>query len=790
MTCHKRSFKVGKYSLYEKLGAGGFGIVRKAINDEDGSIVAIKILDKTELQLHNMTQHVKKEITLLTMLNHPNIVKGYEVLNSKTKLFLVMEYIDGGDMHAALATRKKFPEAVAQALFRSLIECLFYCHEQGVYHRDLKLENLLLTSDGELKVCDFGLASIRTFNSARNNLCHTIVGTEDFNPPEVLRSVPYNGEKSDMWSAGILLFVMITGYCPFRGRSPRELHQRILSCKFSFPPDFPEQPKRIVGKLLVANETDRLSASELLQYEWLRVNIQKCIFHKVVFPERPPTSPTTPAVTGYMAASPDWNHHGSSGAETPEKGSSDLANATRFILSKRSSIVVAEKSNRAYLDTSERTRQRQSRGGNQSLYLALAETNVPGFTNIYCAMRDVASGISIADRRWRLRSFPACFVGSDAVTWIKTFLRCEREEAIVVGQKLLDAGVFHHVCREHGFEDGFLFYRFLDDEPENSVVLNFRVAIRKGISCPNPVSTSSALLSQLLSVCRKHASLDSHRTVDISGIQTDPSFKAFLLSVCELQVVNIDSIVSDDERVSFLLNIYNLMWIQARIHIGENRKQECSMLTSEARSFQYNIAGSPMTLIEIERILLCSSADVDKDEQFERGLVGSSMFSKLITGKKSSQKIREALKPEKVDPWRYFLMSDSSPQSPLVRITSGKDINVIYMRQAAAEYLAFTLDVNVESCTLTHSYLLELFRKAFAAMHNQRFIDFLANLCTGLPIEPQLRKVLLISAERNIHATILVRPESLTIPQSWRIFAPRMSSPDSMESNESSPWMT
>lgn len=798
MTCPKRSFKVGKYSLYEKLGVGGFGIVRKAINDEDGSIVAIKILDKTELQLHEMTEHVKKEVTLLTMLKHPNIVKGYEVLNSKTKLFLVMEYVDGGDMHTVLSTKIKFSEAEAQRYFRSLIKCLHYCHERGVYHRDLKLENLLLTSSGELKVCDFGLASVRALNSDKSDLCQTIVGTEDFSPPEVLRNIPYNGGKSDMWSAGILLFAMLAGYCPFQGRSPRELHQRILSCKYSFPRNFPEQPKKIIKRLLVAKEADRLSAVEVLQCEWMLDSAPKSLTDFRLL-GAPPTSPTTPASVGEVIISSEDSE---SSAESPSTNGTSLTTPEKCFEQKRSATMKKHSSSGIYENNYQETQdddevpKKSHRGtsniAERSLYLALARTNVPGFVDMYDAMRDGKSGISVADRRWRWKSFPVCFVGADAVTWIASYLACTREEAAQVGQRLLEAGVFHHVCREHDFEDAFLFYRFLDDEPENTVVLNLRVAFRRTIPCPDPVSTSHALLSQLLSICRMHQSVGGCRAIDISGIQRDPIFQAYLSSVCELQVLDIDLIVTDDQRVSFLVNVCNLMWIQARIHIGDYHRVYNTNLKSKALSFQYNLAGASISLLEIEQILLSSrnASCSKKEDNIERGLIGSSVFARLIAGKKNAQKIRENLRPESFDPWRIFLISDASLDSPLVRATSEKDINIIHIRQAAAEYLAFTLEVDVDAGILTHSTRVERFRKAASISDNETFVELLADLCTGLPVEAKLRKMQVRSTEQNFPIIILIREESTTFSYSWETFAPRIASHASMESNDSSPWMT
>jgi serine/threonine protein kinase len=414
--------RVGKYVLGDKLGEGGFGIVRRAHNEENGHEYAIKILDKAQVQLMQMTPQIKREMTLLTMLKHPNIVQGFEILNSKTKLYLVMEFVEGGDLHSLLTARRRLQEAEAKQIFTGLIDCLVYCHEQGIYHRDLKLENILISRDGVAKVCDFGLTSVRALNGNADQLCSTIVGTEDFAAPEIIQQLPYNPEKADMWSAGIILFTIIAGFCPFRGNDTQALFANIRACRFSFPDKFPHGAKDVVSALLVSNPAKRPSALQVRNSHWLSRSTEET--ESFESPRR------VQAASGLInAPSPleleDVDERTRSNGSAAGRVGSDASNLRRLIA--------------------------------QNPALALAADTIQDFHRIYHLMRE--SNL-VKDRRWRLKTYPKTFVGSEMVAWMSENLQNSKEEALDIGEKMLQADVFHHVCRDHCFKDEYLFYRF------------------------------------------------------------------------------------------------------------------------------------------------------------------------------------------------------------------------------------------------------------------------------------------------------------------------------------------
>jgi len=131
--------RVGRYALLNTIGEGGFGVVRRAVHMDTGVVVAVKVMDKHQLRLNNMSPQVKREIAVLTVLRHPNIVAGYEVLTSRARIFVVMEYVDGGELFTLLARHRRLDEPTVKYLFYQLLDGLHYCHQRGVYHRDLKV---------------------------------------------------------------------------------------------------------------------------------------------------------------------------------------------------------------------------------------------------------------------------------------------------------------------------------------------------------------------------------------------------------------------------------------------------------------------------------------------------------------------------------------------------------------------------------------------------------------------------------------------------------------------------
>ncbi|XP_066385199.1 CBL-interacting protein kinase 3-like [Miscanthus floridulus] len=180
----KAKRRVGKYELGRTIGEGTFAKVRIAKNMENWDHVAIKILDKAKVHKNKLAEQIRREICTMKLVQHPNVVRLYEVMGSKTRIYIVLEFVMGGELHDIIATSGRLKEEEARRYFQQLINAVDYCHSRGVYHRDLKLENLLLDVAGNLKISDFGLSAL--LDQVKNDgLLHTTCGTPNYVAPEI-----------------------------------------------------------------------------------------------------------------------------------------------------------------------------------------------------------------------------------------------------------------------------------------------------------------------------------------------------------------------------------------------------------------------------------------------------------------------------------------------------------------------------------------------------------------------------------------------------------------------------
>ncbi|XP_027904194.1 CBL-interacting serine/threonine-protein kinase 9-like isoform X1 [Vigna unguiculata] len=258
---------VGKYELGKTIGEGSFAKVKFARHVNNGNKVAIKILDRKHVLRHNMMEQLQREISSMRLINHPNVTKIFEVMASKTKIYIVLELVDGGELFDKIAAKGKLEEDEARNYFQQLINAVDYCHSRGVYHRDLKPENLLLDSNSVLKVSDFGLS---TYTQKEDELLRTACGTPNYVAPEVIHNKGYVGSTSDMWSCGVILFVLMAGFMPFDAPTPMALFKKIVKAEFSCPSWFPPQAKTLLKRILDPNPQTRIKIPELLKDEWFK----------------------------------------------------------------------------------------------------------------------------------------------------------------------------------------------------------------------------------------------------------------------------------------------------------------------------------------------------------------------------------------------------------------------------------------------------------------------------------------------------------------------------------------
>ncbi|KAL0912033.1 hypothetical protein M5K25_017976 [Dendrobium thyrsiflorum] len=265
--------KVGRYELGRMLGEGSFAKVKFAKNVETGENVAIKILDKENVLRHKMIGQIKREISTMKLIKHPNVIRMYEVMASKTKIYIVLEFVTGGELFDKIATWGRMKEDEARKYFQQLINAVDYCHSRGVYHRDLKPENLLLDSNGVLKVSDFGLSALPQ-QVRDDGLLHTTCGTPNYVAPEVINNKGYDGAKADLWSCGVILFVLMAGYLPFEDSNLMSLYKKIFKADFSCPSWFSTSAKKLIKRILDPNPQTRITIAEVIENEWFKKGYQ------------------------------------------------------------------------------------------------------------------------------------------------------------------------------------------------------------------------------------------------------------------------------------------------------------------------------------------------------------------------------------------------------------------------------------------------------------------------------------------------------------------------------------
>ncbi|OAY62092.1 CBL-interacting serine/threonine-protein kinase 9 [Manihot esculenta] len=262
--------RVGKYELGRTLGEGTFAKVKFAKNVETGENVAIKIIDRDQILRLKMVEQLKREISTMKLIKHPNVIQIYEVMASKRKIYIVLEFVDGGELFDKIARNGRLKEDEARRYFHQLIDAVDYCHSRGVSHRDLKPENLLLDSYGTLKVSDFGLSAVLSKQVQGDGLLHTACGTPNYVAPEVLKDKGYDGTGSDIWSCGVILYVLMAGYLPFDEPSLMGLYKKICSADFTFPSCFSSGSRKLIKRILDPNPVTRITIPQILEDEWFK----------------------------------------------------------------------------------------------------------------------------------------------------------------------------------------------------------------------------------------------------------------------------------------------------------------------------------------------------------------------------------------------------------------------------------------------------------------------------------------------------------------------------------------
>ncbi|CAK8537786.1 unnamed protein product [Lathyrus sativus] len=259
--------KVGKYEIGRTIGEGTFAKVKFAQNTETGESVAMKILDRSTIIKHKMADQIKREISIMKLVRHPYVVRLHEVLANRTKIYIILEFITGGELFDKIVHHGRLSEAESRRYFQQLIDGVDYCHSKGVYHRDLKPENLLLDSLGNMKISDFGLSALPEQGVS---MLRTTCGTPNYVAPEVLSHKGYNGAPADVWSCGVILYVLMAGYLPFDELDLTTLYSKIDKAEFSCPAWFPVGAKSLIQRILDPNPEHRITIEQIRNDEWFQ----------------------------------------------------------------------------------------------------------------------------------------------------------------------------------------------------------------------------------------------------------------------------------------------------------------------------------------------------------------------------------------------------------------------------------------------------------------------------------------------------------------------------------------
>ncbi|CAM0873092.1 unnamed protein product [Alopecurus aequalis] len=270
---HKGNILMQKYEMGRLLGQGSFAKVYFGRNLKTSQSVAIKVIDKEKIFKCGLMDQVRREISVMKLVKHPNIVQLYEVMATKTKIYFVLEYVKGGELFNKVQ-RGRLKEHVARKYFQQLNSAVDFCHSRGVYHRDLKPENLLLDENRNLKISDFGLSALAECKR-QDGLLHTTCGTPAYVAPELICKKGYDGAKADIWACGVILYVLLAGYLPFQDKNLMDMYKKIYKAELKWPSWFSSEARRLLRRILDPNPGTRISFSEILENPWFKIDLNQ-----------------------------------------------------------------------------------------------------------------------------------------------------------------------------------------------------------------------------------------------------------------------------------------------------------------------------------------------------------------------------------------------------------------------------------------------------------------------------------------------------------------------------------
>lgn len=262
------------YSIGQPIGEGTYSKVRTAERLQDGTMCAVKIIDRSKVRTDYLTKFWPSELAIIQQLSHKNVIKVFEIIQTKDFIFHIMEYAEKGDILRLIKQNGFLSEEKCKLMFRDVVNGVKYLHDNKIAHRDLKCENILVFSDNRAAISDFGFSCfIDSTCSSMNSLRRTFCGSTAYASPELLQGIPYEPKVNDIWSLGVVLFTMLCGTLPFDDGNVTRMVQKQLFRDFTFSTSvkdkLSEEVKRFVAEILEPNTNERPSIDQLLSSDWV-----------------------------------------------------------------------------------------------------------------------------------------------------------------------------------------------------------------------------------------------------------------------------------------------------------------------------------------------------------------------------------------------------------------------------------------------------------------------------------------------------------------------------------------
>ncbi|XP_066935374.1 5'-AMP-activated protein kinase catalytic subunit alpha-2-like [Clytia hemisphaerica] len=266
--------KIGHYVLGKNLGAGTFGKVKVGKHYITGHKVAIKILNRQKIKTLEVVGKIRREIQFLKLFRHPHIIKLYQVISTPSDIFMVMEFVSGGELFDYILKHGKLSEREARKFFQQIISGVDYCHRHMIVHRDLKPENLLLDSHNNVKIADFGLSNMMHDGEFLKTSC----GSPNYAAPEVIKGSLYAGPEVDIWSCGVILYALLCGSLPFDDDHIPTLFKKIRSGVFNIPNHLSSLIASLLTAMLQVDSIKRITIEQIKQHDWFKIDLPGYLF--------------------------------------------------------------------------------------------------------------------------------------------------------------------------------------------------------------------------------------------------------------------------------------------------------------------------------------------------------------------------------------------------------------------------------------------------------------------------------------------------------------------------------